>query len=94
MALPSIAASTQVQQQQQLQGVGHTTLPPPPLPQQQQQQQPITTWVHDIFQGKLVNETRCLQVSQTATEDSKSLTAKLLCVLFRLCLMLLACASS
>ncbi|GFR43192.1 hypothetical protein Agub_g4184 [Astrephomene gubernaculifera] len=24
------------------------------------QQQPITTWVHEIFQGKLVNETRCL----------------------------------
>lgn len=23
---------------------------------------PPTTWVHDIFQGKLVNETRCLQV--------------------------------
>lgn len=22
---------------------------------------PINTWVHDIFQGKLVNETRCLQ---------------------------------
>lgn len=21
---------------------------------------PIKTWVHDIFQGKLVNETRCL----------------------------------
>ena len=27
------------------------------------QQGPITTWVHDIFQGKLVNETRCLSVS-------------------------------
>ena len=23
---------------------------------------PPTTWVHEIFQGKLVNETRCLQV--------------------------------
>ncbi len=22
---------------------------------------PLNTWVHDIFQGKLVNETRCLQ---------------------------------
>lgn len=27
-------------------------LPPP--------QQPINTWIHEIFQGKLVNETRCL----------------------------------
>lgn len=29
---------------------------------QPQPQEPIVTWVHDIFQGKLVNETRCLQV--------------------------------
>ncbi|GLC37566.1 Ubiquitin carboxyl-terminal hydrolase 3 [Pleodorina starrii] len=28
--------------------------------QQPQPQQAINTWVHDIFQGKLVNETRCL----------------------------------
>ena len=33
---------------------GGAPLPPgTPLP---------STWVHDIFQGKLVNETRCLQV--------------------------------
>jgi membrane protease subunit (stomatin/prohibitin family) len=29
---------------------------------QQQQQQPAATWVHEIFQGKSVSETRCLQV--------------------------------
>ena len=28
----------------------------------QSPQGPEVTWVHDIFQGKLVNETRCLQV--------------------------------
>lgn len=22
---------------------------------------PVRTWVHELFQGKLVNETRCLQ---------------------------------
>jgi ubiquitin carboxyl-terminal hydrolase 12/46 len=29
--------------------------------QQQQQQQKRPTWVHEIFQGRLVSETRCLQ---------------------------------
>lgn len=34
---------------------------PPGNGQQRQQQQQKLTWVHDIFQGKLVSETKCLQ---------------------------------
>ncbi|PNW81539.1 hypothetical protein CHLRE_06g250750v5 [Chlamydomonas reinhardtii] len=31
--------------------------------------QPITTWVHDIFQGKLVNETRCLHCETVTSRE-------------------------
>ncbi|GIL87907.1 hypothetical protein Vretimale_6301 [Volvox reticuliferus] len=67
-------ASQQQQQQQQQQGVlgtgtgaaaagagsaaGGVAVSPPQA--QGGVQQPITTWVHEIFQGKMVNETRCL----------------------------------
>lgn len=44
-------------------------LPGSTQPQQQQQQQP--TWVHDIFQGWLVSETRCLQC-ETITRREES----------------------
>lgn len=36
-------------------------LPPPT--------QPIQTWVHDIFQGRLVNETRCLQCETVTSRE-------------------------
>ncbi|WIA11872.1 hypothetical protein OEZ85_011958 [Tetradesmus obliquus] len=43
------------------QGGGSIQQPPRQQQQQQQQQQKRPTWVHDIFQGRLVSETRCLQ---------------------------------
>lgn len=42
---------------------------PSSTPQQPPQQQP--TWVHDIFQGWLVSETRCLQC-ETITRREES----------------------
>eukprot|EP00879_Flechtneria_rotunda_P002834 GHRR01003047.1.p1 GENE.GHRR01003047.1~~GHRR01003047.1.p1 ORF type:complete len:435 (+),score=163.33 GHRR01003047.1:149-1453(+) len=49
------ASLLQLQQQTEQQDCG------PFQQHQQQQQQPQPTWVHDIFQGRLVSETRCLQ---------------------------------
>ncbi|GMH43250.1 hypothetical protein BSKO_11172 [Bryopsis sp. KO-2023] len=31
--------------------------------------EPVTTWVHEIFQGKLVHETRCLQCETTTSQE-------------------------
>jgi ubiquitin carboxyl-terminal hydrolase 12/46 len=33
------------------------------------QQQPASTWVHDIFQGRLVSETRCLQCETITSRE-------------------------
>ena len=40
-----------------------------PASQKQQQQQAATTWVQDIFQGRLVSETRCLQCETKTTRE-------------------------
>jgi hypothetical protein len=62
---PFAAASSACGQPQQLQPNGQ---PPGSSPQQPQQQ---PTWVHDIFQGWLVSETRCLQC-ETITRREES----------------------
>jgi hypothetical protein len=62
---PCAAASTAPGQPQQPQPNGQL---PGSSPQQPQQQ---PTWVHDIFQGWLVSETRCLQC-ETITRREES----------------------
>ncbi|KAF5832492.1 hypothetical protein DUNSADRAFT_11592 [Dunaliella salina] len=53
----------EVKQQRQVQGGGAI------MKMQPQPQEPIVTWVHDIFQGKLVNETRCLQCETVTSRE-------------------------
>lgn len=62
------AASTTGQPQLNGQLTPGSSSSPQPTPAQQQQQ---PTWVHDIFQGWLVSETRCLQC-ETLTRREES----------------------
>jgi hypothetical protein len=66
---PFAAASTAGQQQPNGQLPPGRSSSTQQTPGQQQQQQP--TWVHEIFQGWLVSETRCLQC-ETLTRREES----------------------